>query len=59
MDERRGKATTGGGFLIAALALVGVLAGGYFFRQPSIGLLAGLGTGGLAALLLWLRERKR
>jgi hypothetical protein len=51
--------STGGGAIIALLALVGVFAGGYFFNQPTIGLLAGFGTGVAIALLLWWRETRR
>lgn len=46
-----------GGFIIAAAILIGVIAG-VALRQPSIGFLAGAGVGMLAALLLWLIDRR-
>ncbi|MBB6123133.1 hypothetical protein [Sphingobium subterraneum] len=49
---------TGGGAIIALLALAGVIGGG-LLNQPSIGLLVGLGGGVLIALVLWWRERAR
>lgn len=58
MSNRLGKEPTGAGALIAVLALVGTIGGG-LMGQPSIGLLAGMGTGCLVALLLWWRERQR
>lgn len=47
----------GGGALLAAAILlggtIGILAG-----QPSIGILAGFGIGLLAALAIWLADRR-
>ncbi|WP_189338362.1 hypothetical protein [Sphingobium sp. SCG-1] len=51
------KNPTGAGAIIALLAFVGVIGGG-FMGQPTIGLLSGLGLGIVIALLLWLRERR-
>lgn len=51
------KNPTGAGAIIALLAFIGVIGGG-FLRQPTIGLLSGLGLGILIAVLLWLRERR-
>lgn len=50
------KNPTGAGAIIAFLAIGGVIGGG-LLGQPTIGLLAGVGTGVLIAVLLWLRER--
>jgi hypothetical protein len=50
------KTSSAGGFFIAALTMIGVIAGG-FLGQPSIGLLAGLGLGTAIAILIWWRER--
>ncbi len=47
-----------GGFIIAAAILIGTVGGG-FLGQPSIGFLAGTAAGILAALALWLRDRRR
>ena len=46
----------GGGVFIAIGAIVGVFAGGYF-GEPSAGLLAGLASGALAALVIWFKGR--
>lgn len=51
------KNPTGAGAIIALLAFVGVIGGG-FLGQPTIGLLSGLALGVLIAVLLWLRERR-
>lgn len=53
-----GSGPRGGGFLIAIAVLAGVLIGG-FANQPSIGLLAGLAIGTVAALIVWWRDRAR
>ncbi|CAH0355462.1 hypothetical protein BH11PSE5_BH11PSE5_20240 [soil metagenome] len=50
------KNPTGAGAIIAFLAIGGVIGGG-LLGQPTIGLLVGVGTGILIAVLLWLRER--
>ncbi len=59
MNGNTPKSATGAGAIIALLTLVGTIGGGYIFRQPSIGLLAGFGLGSLIALILWWRERAR
>jgi len=46
----------GGGIFIALGTLGGAIVGG-LMRQPSAGLLAGLGLGALVALLIWWRGR--
>lgn len=47
-----------GGFIIAVAILAGTIIGG-LMGQPSIGLLAGLGLGAVAALAVWWRDRAR
>lgn len=47
----------GGGALVAIGAIVGTLGGG-LLGQPSIGLLAGLAAGTLAAVFVWLADRR-
>lgn len=49
--------THAGGGLIAAGSIIGTF-GGAAVGQPSAGLLAGLGAGALAAILVWLRDRR-
>lgn len=58
MNDKNTKAPSAGGAIIALLTLVGTFAGGYFARQPVIGFLAGLGSGILIAVLIWLKDRK-
>jgi hypothetical protein len=57
MAQKR-KQSAGGGFFIAAGAMVGVIAGRYFGGQTTIGLLAGLATGFVIALIMWLSSRR-
>ena len=45
-----------GGVLLAASILVGAIAG-VLLRQPSIGVVAGVGVGLLLVGLVWLRDR--
>jgi hypothetical protein len=47
-----------GGFFIAIGAILGVFGGRYWGGQTTIGLLAGLATGGAIALIIWLRGRR-
>lgn len=49
--------THAGGALLAAGSIIGTF-GGAAVGQPSAGLLAGLGAGALAAILVWLRDRR-
>lgn len=56
MSDRSGPQA--GGFLIALAILIGTIAGG-LKGQPTIGLLAGFGVGLLAALALWLVDRRK
>lgn len=53
-----GKNTNAGGVLIAAGSIVGTAAGS-IAGQPTAGLLAGLILGGLAAIAVWLIDRRR
>ena len=45
-----------GGCLLALAIVVGATAG-FYFSQPSAGLLVGGGVGALLATLVWLRNR--
>lgn len=47
-----------GGAVIAIAVMIGAAIGG-IARQPSIGVLAGTGVGVLAAIAIWLSDRKR
>lgn len=57
MDNRSGSKAQGTGAIIAGSIILGTV-GGVILGQPSIGFLAGTGLGIVAALLLWLRERR-
>ncbi|MEA3008643.1 MAG: hypothetical protein QOJ91_335 [Sphingomonadales bacterium] len=46
------------GFILAISILIGAVAG-IIVGQPSIGFLAGLGTGLLVTVAFWLKERRR
>jgi hypothetical protein len=48
--------SSAGGVFIAFGGIFGAVLGG-FMGQPSIGLLAGLGLGGIAAIAVWLKDR--
>ena len=47
-----------GGILLAFSIVIGAVTG-TLMRQPSIGFLAGLGTGLVLLLLVWLVDRRR
>ena len=47
-----------GGAVIAGAVFIGFVAG-VATHEPTVGVLAGIGIGSLAALLLWLRDRRR
>lgn len=51
------KPAYAGGCLILVGFLVGAVAG-IALGEPSLGTIAGVGIGGLIALLLWLRARR-
>ncbi|SFR87119.1 hypothetical protein [Sphingomonas jatrophae] len=55
MSSREPRAA---GAIIALLTIAGALVG-TIAGQPSLGVLGGLGAGGLLALGLWLRDRRR
>lgn len=52
----RTRPSNGGGVFIAIGTIAGAIAGG-LMGQPSIGLLAGLALGALAAFAIWLKDR--
>jgi hypothetical protein len=54
----RNNGPQAGGFIIAVGVLAGTVVGG-LEGQPSIGLLAGLGIGVVAAVAVWLVDRRR
>ena len=47
-----------GGFIIAVAIIVGAL-GGTILGQPSAGVLIGFAAGAAAAILIWLKDRRR
>jgi len=51
------RSTAAGGCLIALAVLIGVVAG-LFAHQPTIGFLVGLAGGVLAAVAVWLVDRR-
>ncbi|HYW16538.1 MAG TPA: hypothetical protein VE891_10365 [Allosphingosinicella sp.] len=55
---KRTQSAQAAGFILAISILGGVVAGS-IAGQPSIGFLAGLGTGVAIAILFWLNERRR
>jgi hypothetical protein len=55
---QRTRSTQAAGFILAIGILGGSVAGA-IVGQPSIGFLAGLGTGVAIAILFWLSERRR
>jgi uncharacterized membrane protein len=56
--DRRRRSPAGGGVLIALGAIGGAVVG-TLYRQPSIGLVAGLAVGLLLAIFVWLVDRRR
>jgi hypothetical protein len=56
--EKRGRYTQAGGSILAISIIAGTV-GGIIVGQPSIGVLAGVGTGALLAILFWLNDRRR
>jgi uncharacterized membrane protein (UPF0136 family) len=54
----RSRPSTAGGVLLALGALLGT-AIGYVGYQPIIGLIAGLGTGTVLAVAVWILDRRR
>ncbi|WP_414900627.1 hypothetical protein ACMT1E_12450 [Sphingomonas flavalba] len=46
------------GIALAILPLVGTFIGG-LYRQPSLGLVIGVGAGTLIAVVFWLLDRRR
>ena len=58
MDDSGKQRPRGGGAIIAGAIIAGVVTG-ILAGQPSIGFLAGAALGILAAILLYLRDRRR
>ncbi len=56
--DGKSKFTQAGGFILSVSIIAGTVAG-VIVNQPSIGFLAGAGSGVLLALLFWLNERRR
>ena len=50
--------SAGGGIFLALAIFIGAIAG-TLSGEPSIGAMAGVAAGTLAALLIWWRDRKR
>lgn len=48
----------GGGIFLFGGLLLGSIAG-IALNEPSVGMMAGFGAGGLLAILVWLFDRKR
>lgn len=57
MEPSPKRAPLAGGFVIALTTLVGAFVGA-LQRQPSLGLVIGLGAGALLALGIWLLDRR-
>jgi len=58
MNGKRKSGAQAGGSILAGAIIAGVV-GGLIAGQPSIGFLVGTGAGIAAAILLWLRDRRR
>jgi hypothetical protein len=58
MDENKTSSGTGGGIFLALFLVSGGVIGAYL-GQPSMGVVAGLGAGIVAAALHWLIQRRR
>jgi hypothetical protein len=56
--EPASRTARAGGCLLAATVMTGAVAG-LVYRQPTIGLLAGLGIGLILTALVWLLDRRR
>jgi uncharacterized membrane protein len=56
--SRRSKDSAAGGVLLAVGAMVGAVVG-YLWDQPSLGLVLGLGAGAMAAVAVWVGDRRR
>jgi uncharacterized membrane protein len=56
--NKRARQTQAGGSIFAIAIIAGSVAG-IIVGEPSIGILAGIGAGGLLAILFWLHERRR
>lgn len=56
--EPASRTARAGGCLLAASVMAGAVAG-LAYRQPTIGLIAGLGAGLVLVALVWLLDRRR
>ncbi len=56
-DKQNGNGRAGGVFIALGLLFGAVI--GVVVRQPSIGMVAGLGVGVAIALVLWLRDKRK
>lgn len=58
MNQPSPSKAQAGGFLLAVSIMAGA-AGGIVAGQPSIGLLVGIATGVVLAVVIWLKDRSR
>ncbi|QJU58018.1 hypothetical protein HL653_09605 [Sphingomonas sp. AP4-R1] len=58
MSDRNEPAPAAAGVLLAIAILAGTTIG-MFWGEPSAGVVGGVAVGAVAALLFWLRDRKR
>ncbi len=58
MDKPHNSKSMAGGVFIGIGLVVGGIAGIYY-NEPSAGMVIGLGLGSVAALVVWLIDRKR
>jgi hypothetical protein len=58
MDDPSPSSRSAGGIVLAVAIGVGAITG-IVFRQPSAGLVTGIGVGALIAIVLWLMDRRR
>ncbi|SEJ32455.1 hypothetical protein SAMN05428950_1011845 [Sphingomonas sp. OV641] len=56
MSDPDQRSNSAGGFLLAVSLMVGTIMG-LLLGQPSVGFLAGLAIGSIAAVSLWLKGR--
>ncbi|WP_197420657.1 hypothetical protein [Sphingomonas sp. CCH5-D11] len=56
MSDPDQRSNSAGGFLLAVSLMVGTIVG-LLLGQPSVGFLAGLAIGSIAAVSLWLKGR--
>jgi uncharacterized membrane protein len=59
MENQRPKQNSIAGGIFIAIGLLGGAIVGVIMNEPSIGMVAGLLTGTIAAVLVWFFDRKR